>query len=229
MLCPAEPADPVLLNGPVKAGLSPAPTRPGETGENYIVPQVYIPALPRSALITMKKRALFGFAMKRSPAPLFAFAALVFLLLVAGCSTSTPAPATVTSTPAPTVQTTVATAVMTPVPTTVPPEQVADKQFADAADACFNSTPIITDLTTHLAFATCMKNTPHPPGNCAQNYRYYVLKDTNEDLTTAGFARETTNAHLARDAYLRGEGYNGTSLEYVPCGSATLVKTSFYQ
>jgi hypothetical protein len=74
-----------------------------------------------------------------------------------------------------------------------------------------------------------MKNTTLPQSNCAQNFRYYVLKSTNEDASTAGFARETTTARLARDAFLRGEGYDGIRQEYVPCGNATLITTSFYK
>jgi hypothetical protein len=101
--------------------------------------------------------------------------------------------------------------------------------FVNAADACYNSTPVVTNISTHLEFATCMKNTPLPSGNCAQNFRYYVLKSTNEDSTTAGFARQTTTARLAHEAFLRGEGYDGVNLKYVPCGNATLITTSFYQ
>ena len=156
-------------------------------------------------------------------------AAIVVLLLAAGCTTSKPAPVPVTTIPVTTIQTTVPTP--TPVPTTPPglDEAAKDKAFTDAADACMNSTPVIANITTHLTFATCMKNTPLPAGNCALNYRYYVLKTTNEDLTTAGFARQTKNAQLARDAYFRGEGYDGVSQQYVPCGNATLIPTSFYQ
>jgi hypothetical protein len=106
---------------------------------------------------------------------------------------------------------------------------LADKAFADAADLCYQATPAVTNTTEHLAFATCMKNTPLPAGNCARNYRYYVLKATNEDMNTAGFARETNTAKLAREAFLRGEGYDGVSLQYVPCGDATVIRTSFYQ
>jgi len=156
-------------------------------------------------------------------------AALVFLLLVAGCTTSKPAPAAVTSVPVTTIQTTVPTP--TPVPTTPQgwDDAAKDKAFTDAADACYNSTPVISNLTNHLTFATCMKDTPLPSGNCAVNYRYYVLKFTNEDTTTAGFARQTKNAQLARDAYLRGEGYDAIHQVYVPCGNATLIPTSFYK
>ena len=161
-------------------------------------------------------------------ASVFTVAALVFLLIMAGC-TGKPAAEPVTTTPATTIQTTATTMTVVPSPTEVLPDTTADKKFADAADACFNKTPVITNLSTKLAFATCMKDTPLPLGNCALNYRYYVLKYTNEDATTAGFARETENSRLAREAYLRGEGYDGVRLEYVPCGNATLIRTSFYQ
>lgn len=159
-------------------------------------------------------------------APVLAIAALIFLLFLAGCTT-TPAPAPVTTIP---------TTVPTPVPTTavvtpptVSPDVAADKEFADAADLCYNQTPVITNLSTRLTFATCMQGIPLPPGNCAQNYRYYVLKATNEDASSAGYARETDTNNLARAAYLRGEGYNEVSLQYVPCGNATLIRTSFYK
>ncbi|MDD1681059.1 MAG: hypothetical protein LUQ35_05565 [Methanoregula sp.] len=156
----------------------------------------------------------------------FGVAALVFLLLIAGCTTQ-PAPVPVTTTPPTTVQTPVATMTAIPTPTATLPDP--DKAFTDAADICYQKTPVITNLTTHLEFATCMKDTPLPPGNCAQNFRYYVLKSTNEDASTAGFARETNTARLARQAFLRGEGYDGIRQEYVPCGNATLITTSFYK
>jgi hypothetical protein len=163
-------------------------------------------------------------------APILAITALVFLLLMAGCTTR-PAAEPVATPPATTVQTAAATTLMTVVPTATEESAstIADRAFADAADACYQKTPVITNISTHLEFATCMKDTPLPSGNCARNYRYYVLKSTNEDANSAGFARETTTARLAREAFLRGEGYDGIRLEYVPCGNATLIKTSFYQ
>jgi hypothetical protein len=164
-----------------------------------------------------------------SIAPVLAIAALLFLILAAGCTTSTPAPAPVTTPPVTTVPTTVATPTTVPTPSTEQLNAIADKAFADAADACFNSTPVITDLLTRQGFATCIKDIPLPPGNCAQNYRYYLLKYTNEDFSTAGYARETANNLLAREAYLRGEGYDGVGQEYAPCGNSTLIPTSFYQ
>ena len=179
----------------------------------------------------MKKRSMNStvYDAGKSPVFIFAVAALVFLLLVAGCTTSTPAPAPVTNTPVTIIETTVTT--LTPVPTATGelPNTTADRLFVDAADACYNSTPVISNLTNHLTFASCMKETPLPSGNCAINYRYYVLKYTNEDTTTAGFSRQTKNAQLARDAYLRGEGYDALHQVYVPCGNATLVPTSFYK
>jgi hypothetical protein len=161
-------------------------------------------------------------------APVLAVAALVFLLLMAGCTTR-PAAESVATPPATTVQTTAATTLMMVVPTATEemPNTTADRAFADAADACYRKTPVITNISTHLEFATCMKDTPLPSGNCARNYRYYVLKSTNEDATSAGFARETTTARLAREAFLRGEGYDGIRQEYVPCGNATLLAMSF--
>ena len=162
------------------------------------------------------------------PVSVFAVAALVFLLLLVGC-TSKPAAEPVTTAPVTTVQTMVTTMTVVPTLTVELPAPMADKAFTDAADACYQKTPVITNLTTHLTFATCMKDTPLPPGNCAQNFRYYVLKSTNEDATSAGFARETTTARLAREAFLRGEGYDGIRQEYVPCGNATLITTSFYK
>lgn len=168
-------------------------------------------------------------------ATVFTVAALVSLLLLAGC-TSRPAAEPVTTPPATTMQTTVAavqttatTMTVVPTPTEALPDPTADQKFADAADICFNKTPVITNLSTHMAFATCMKDTPLPLGNCALNYRYYVLKHTNEDASSAGFVRETENTRLAREAYLRGEGYDGVRQEYVPCGNATLIRTSFYK
>jgi len=164
----------------------------------------------------------------KHPAPILAIAALAFLLIVAGCTTTQPAPTPVPTTPPMAMPT--PEIISTPLPPpTEDPEAMADRVFAAAADACFEKTPVITNTTTHLEFATCMKNTPLPPGNCARNYRYYVLKATNEDMNTAGFARETNTARLAREAYRRGEGYDGVRLEYVPCGEATLIKTSIYQ
>jgi hypothetical protein len=156
----------------------------------------------------------------------FAVAALVFLLLIAGC-TSQPAPVPVTTVPPTTIPTPVVTMTTVPTPTVALPDP--DKAFSDAAGICYQKTPVITNLTTHLEFATCMKDTPLPPGNCAQNFRYYVLKSTNEDASTAGFARETNTARLAREAFLRGEGYDNIRQEYVPCGNATLITTSFYK
>ena len=135
----------------------------------------------------MKKRATI------STTPVFAVAALVFLLLIAGCTTSKPVAEPVVTPPATTIQTTATTMTVVPATTAASTTVTDDKLFTDAAEACYNSTPVITDLTTHLAFATCMKDTPLPSGNCAQNFRYYVLKSTNEDATTAGFARETNH------------------------------------
>lgn len=159
---------------------------------------------------------------------ILAIATLAILIIVAGCTTAKPAPTPVPTAPPTTVETPVITHTPLPAPTE-DPANIADREFAAAADACYEKTPVISNTTTHLEFATCMKNTPLPPGNCARNYRYYVLKATNEDMNTAGFARETNTARLAREAYRRGEGYDGLRQEYVPCGDATLIKSSIYQ
>ena len=165
-------------------------------------------------------------------AAVIAVTALVFLLLAAGCITQ-PAAEPVVSTPTTTVQT-IATTMTTPMTVVPTPTGEAtnsqdDRLFIDAAEACYNTTPVVMDLPSHLAFATCMKETPFPSSNCAQNFRYYVLKSTNEDPTTAGFARVTTTARLAREAFLRGEGYDGIRQEYAPCGDATRIVTSFHK
>jgi hypothetical protein len=161
-------------------------------------------------------------------ASVFAVAALIFLLLLAGC-TGKPAAEPVTTAPPATVQTPVITQTAVPTPTTESPDVLADRAFAKAADACYNQTPVITNLSERLTFATCMKDIPRPPGNCAQNYRYYVLKATNEDTSSAGYAREKEINHLAREAFLRGEGYDAIRQEYAPCGNATKIPTSFYK
>ncbi len=161
-------------------------------------------------------------------ASVFAVAALVFLLLVAGC-TSQPAAVPLTTPPVTTVKTTATTMTVLPTATGELPNTTADRVFAEAADACYRNTPVISNISSHLAFATCMKDTPLPAGNCAQNFRYYVLKSTNEDPTTAGFAREMATARMAREAFLRGEGYDGIRQEYAPCGNATQIPRSFYQ
>ena len=80
-------------------------------------------------------------------ASVFTVAALVFLLLMAGC-TSKPAAEPVTTTPVTTIQTTVTTMTVVPTATEVLPDPTADKKFADAADACYNKTPVITNLST---------------------------------------------------------------------------------
>ena len=150
----------------------------------------------------------------------------MFVLLAAGCTTSPPAPAPTTTMPVTTVQTMVTTPTVIPATTIGLNETAIDKAFTDAAEACYQKTPVIANISTQLEFAACMGDTPLPLGNCARNFRYYVLKYTNEDPTTAGFAREMENFRTARAAYLRGEGFDGASQKYVPCGNATLIRTS---
>lgn len=181
--------------------------------------------------INMKKEPMTRTtpAVKKCLASVLAVAALVFLILAAGCTTGRPAPAPATTIPVTTAQVPVTAAVTTPAITPAvmtPDPDAVDKAFADAAEICYGKTPVITNITTQLEFATCMGNTPLPLGNCARNFRYYALKHTNEDSSSAGFVRETENLRLAREAFLRGEGFDGVRQEYVPCGNATLIRTS---
>ncbi len=85
---------------------------------------------------------------------------------------------------------------------------IADKAFVDAAEACTAATPVISDVTTRLAFTTCMQNTPDPKGVCAVNYKYNILKATKDDDTSAGYSRQNKRIPLIRDAYSRNLSYN---------------------
>jgi len=93
-----------------------------------------------------------------------------------------------------------------------------DKPFADAAELCFTETPVITNLSTHLAFVTCMQKTPQPTSACAKKFRADVLKYTNDDDTTSGFRRETHNAQVFRLAFYTNESYNKEKGVFEPCG-----------
>jgi hypothetical protein len=85
---------------------------------------------------------------------------------------------------------------------------VADKAFADAAKACFSATPVVSDVTTQLAFTTCIQNTPDPKGLCAVNYKDNILKATKDDPTSAGYSRENKRIPLIQDAYSGNMSYN---------------------
>jgi hypothetical protein len=140
-------------------------------------------------------------------------AVVVLVVAMSGCtSTNTPPVAQVTSTPAVTysptptsARTTMQTSTPAPTPDTA---AIADKAFADAADACIAATPAISNVTTQLAFTTCLQDAPDPKGVCAVNYKYNILKATKDDATSAGYSRENKRIPLVRDAYRRNLSYN---------------------
>jgi len=92
-----------------------------------------------------------------------------------------------------------------------------DQRFIDAAEACYQNTPQITNLTTHNTFLKCMQNTSDPTSVCAKSYKRDALKYTNVDDTTAGYQRETHNVHLARSMFFEHMAYNATRQEFEPC------------
>ena len=155
-------------------------------------------------------------------------AVVVLMTALSGCtSTTTPPVVTVVSTPAITY-TPVPTTVITTIPTSLPvptpdPAAIADKAFADAAEACSAATPVISDATTQLAFTTCMQNTPDPKGLCAVNYKDNILKTTKDDATSAGYARENKRIPLVRDAYSRSMSYNTRTDTVEACASLPLA------
>jgi hypothetical protein len=85
---------------------------------------------------------------------------------------------------------------------------IADKAFVDATEVCIAATPVISNVTTQLAFSTCMQNTPDPKGVCAVKYKYNILKATKDDATSAGYSRENKRIPLVREAYSRNMSYN---------------------
>ncbi len=151
--------------------------------------------------------------MKGSSVFIVIMAAIVLMVAISGCtSTNNPPVTPVTSTPAVTY-TPAPTPALTTMPTSAPaptPDTaaIADKAFADAADACTAATPLISDVTTQLAFTTCLQNAPDPKGVCAVNYKFNILKATKDDATSAGYSRENKRILLVRDAYNRDMSYN---------------------
>jgi hypothetical protein len=153
-------------------------------------------------------------------------AAVMILITIYGCISMQPAPAapaapavTATQTPVPAAAQTTPPAVAT-VTATEPEaseEDIADQRFLEAAEACYEATPEITNQTTHLAFLTCMQNTPEPKSACAISFKHDALEYTNDDETSAGYARETKNVHLAREAFYKNMAYNDATLQYEPC------------
>jgi hypothetical protein len=94
---------------------------------------------------------------------------------------------------------------------------IDDMKFVDAAETCYKDTPMITNISTHTVFVTCMQKTPHPTSVCALNYRSNALKYTKDDDTTAGNQRETYNVHLFRSAFFSNLTYNPIRLQFEPC------------
>lgn len=149
-------------------------------------------------------------------------AVVILMAALSGCLNSNSPPmvqaaitptVTYTAAPVPTV---------TQLPTAAPvPEPdsgaIADAAFARAADACIAANPVISNITTQLAFTTCLQNAPYPTGLCAVNYKYNLLKTTKDDATSAGYSRENRRIPLVRDAYNRNLSYNTQTDTVGPC------------
>lgn len=132
---------------------------------------------------------------------------LIAILLSTGCTSNNknvaPTPV-ITVTQAPVLQ-------ESPVPTLTEnllgkkdpiDDNTEDKKFLEAAEICFNKTPVISDIKTNLEFTICMQHTPKPTGECAKQFRWEILTYTTEDdSTTAGFKRETYNMGIARSRF----------------------------
>ncbi len=138
---------------------------------------------------------------------------LVTVLFTAGCINVnntvvvTPAPTVRTPAPVPPVSG-VPTVIKTTVPEKTVPENTGDREFLDAVETCYNTTPVIKDVKTNLEFTICMQHTTIPTGECAKQFRKDILTyTTKDDSTTAGFARETHNMQVARARYDQCMGY----------------------
>ena len=123
-------------------------------------------------------------------------AAVVLMAGLSGCtSTSSPPVVPAQNTPVVTSPpvTTVATSV--PTPTAVPiadTEALADSTYVGGLESCYADTPVISNLTSNIAFINCMGNIPDPKGVCAVNYKNNVMRFTKAEDTTAGYAQENT-------------------------------------
>ena len=123
---------------------------------------------------------------------------LVAVLLTAGCSNENKS---IAVTPAVTVTQTPILPVSIVLTLTEKPIQdtTDDRNFFDAVEICYNSTPVIKDTKTNLEFTICMQHTPIPTGTCAKQFRSEILEyTTKDDDTTAGYTRETYNMRVAR-------------------------------
>jgi len=151
--------------------------------------------------------------MKRSSVFVVIMAIVILMAGLSGCTSTSSPPADqaaatplVTYTPAPTPA---AGILSTTAPVPVQDSAaIADKKFADAAEACYAENPVISDIATRLAFTSCMQNTPDPKGVCALSYKDNILKYTKDDDTTAGYSRINTRIQRARDAYSKDLSYN---------------------
>jgi len=148
--------------------------------------------------------------MKRSSVFVLIMAVVILMAALSGCTSTSNQPVAttpaVTSTPAPT---TVVTAMETTAPAVEPDRvAIADKTFADAAEACYAKNPVISDIATRLAFTSCMQDTPDPKGVCALSYKDNLLKYIKDDDTSAGYARMNTRIRLAREAFGKNLSYN---------------------
>lgn len=155
-------------------------------------------------------------------------------LLLTGCTgtgggqqttvpTTTLAPVTSEPTTLPATTATTATAPVTTIQTT--PTVDHDAAFNAAAEACFNETPEVGNLTTEIALTVCFQKTPRPSGVCAQAYRENLLKYAEDDTTTAGFNRINHNVRLLRTKYYDGQRYDTTILGWVSCESGVTIET----
>lgn len=147
------------------------------------------------------------------------FAVVVSALLISGCTSEKTDAAIVAN---PTVITSVETPIpaMSMVPTPVVKqigESNEDRKFLDAAEVCYKDTPVIANLSTHLAFVMCMQKTPEPTTDCARNYKHNALKYTNDDDTSSGYKRETHNTRLFREAFYKNLTYNPVRQMFEPC------------
>jgi hypothetical protein len=151
--------------------------------------------------------------MKQSSVFVVIMAVVILMAALSGCLNSSSPPVvqvattplvTYTAAPIPTV-TLLPTAAPVPEPDS---GAIADTAFAGAADACIAANPVISNITTQMAFTTCLQNAPYPSGLCAVNYKYNLLKTTKDDVTSAGYSRENMRIPLVRDAYSRNLSYN---------------------
>lgn len=146
-------------------------------------------------------------------------ALVISFLLLSGCmsektdATPSPNPMIYPSekTPVPTILT-----LSTPTLTQTV-ERNWEREFLDAAELCYNKTPVIANISTHEAFVLCMQKTPEPTSVCAKSYKHNALRYTNDDGTSAGYQRITHNTRLFREAFYKNLSYNPIRQMFEPC------------